>query len=114
MTRLRMTKELPMAHGEVIDGVWHPRFHNTKATGGRFQRGQPKYRNWVTPDGGAGPSGTGGFPAARGRYHLFVSLPCPRAPRTPLFRKLKDLEDVISMDVVEPIMGDEGWQFGPD
>ena len=44
-----------MAHGELIDGVWHTRFHNTKATGGRFQRGQPKYRNWVTADGSAGP-----------------------------------------------------------
>lgn len=103
-----------MAHGEMIDGVWHTRFHNTKATGGRFQRGQPKYRNWVTADGGAGPSGCGGFPAARGRYHLYVSLACPWAHRTVVLRKLKGLEDVISMDVVEPVMGDEGWQFGPD
>ena len=55
-----------MAHGELIDGVWHTRFHNTKATGGRFQRGQPKYRNWVTADGSPGPSGSGGFPAAPG------------------------------------------------
>jgi glutathionyl-hydroquinone reductase len=103
-----------MAHGELIDGVWHTRFHNTKATGGRFQRGQPKFRNWVTPDGSAGPSGEAGFPAARGRYHLYVSLACPWAHRTVVFRKLKGLEDVISMDVVEPVMGDEGWQFGPD
>jgi len=103
-----------MAHGEMIDGVWHTRFHNTKATGGRFQRGQPKYRNWVTPDGSAGPSGSGGFPAARGRYHLYVSLACPWAHRTAIFRKLKGLEDVISTTEVEPVMGDEGWQFGPD
>jgi glutathionyl-hydroquinone reductase len=103
-----------MAHGEMIDGVWHTRFHNTKATGGRFQRGQPKYRNWVTPDGSAGPSGSAGFPAARGRYHLYVSLACPWAHRTAIFRKLKSLEDVISMTEVEPVMGDEGWQFGPD
>jgi glutathionyl-hydroquinone reductase len=103
-----------MAHGEMIDGVWHTRFHNTKATGGRFQRGQPKYRNWVTPDGSAGRSGSGGFPAARGRYHLYVSLACPWAHRTAIFRKLKGLEDVISMTEVEPVMGDEGWQFGPD
>jgi glutathionyl-hydroquinone reductase len=103
-----------MAHGEMIDGVWHTRFHNTKATGGRFQRGQPKYRNWVTPDGSAGPSGSGGFPAARGRYHLYVSLACPWAHRTAIFRKLKGLEDVIGMTEVEPVMGDEGWQFGPD
>jgi putative glutathione S-transferase len=103
-----------MAHGEMIDGVWHTRFHNTKATGGRFQRGQPKYRNWVTPDGSAGPSGSGGFPAARGRYHLYVSLACPWAHRTAIFRKLKGLEEAISMTEVEPVMGDEGWQFGPD
>ena len=103
-----------MAHGELIDGVWHTRFHNTKATGGRFKRGEPKFRNWVTPDGSAGPSGTGGFKAERGRYHLYVSLACPWAHRTVVFRKLKGLEDVISMDEVEPVMGDEGWQFGPD
>jgi len=103
-----------MAHGELIDGVWHTRFHNTKATAGRFQRGQPKYRNWVTSDGSAGPSGSGGFPAAAKRYHLYVSLACPWAHRTIVFRKLKGLEDVISMDVVEPVMGEEGWQFGPD
>ena len=103
-----------MAHGELIDGVWHTRFHNTKATGGRFQRGQPKYRNWVTADGSPGPSGSGAFAAARGRYHLYVSLACPWAHRAIVFRKLKGLEDVISMDVVEPVMGDEGWQFGPD
>ena len=89
-----------MAHGELIDGVWHTRFHDTKKTGGRFQRGQPKFRNWVTADGSAGPSGTGGFAAARGRYHLYVSLACPWAHRTVIFRKLKGLEDVISMAAV--------------
>ena len=103
-----------MAHGELIDGVWHTRFHNTKATGGRFKRTEPKYRNWVTPDGSAGPSGTGGFEAERGRYHLYVSLACPWAHRTAIFRKLKGLEDVIGMTEVEPIMGERGWQFGPD
>ena len=103
-----------MAHGEMIDGVWHTRFHDTKSTGGRFKRTEPKFRNWVTPDGSAGPSGSGGFAAVRGRYHLYVSLACPWAHRTIVFRKLKRLEDVISMDVVEPMMGDEGWQFGPD
>ena len=103
-----------MAHGQMIDGVWHTRFHDTKSTGGRFKRTEPKFRNWVTPDGSAGPSGTGGFPAARGRYHLYVSLACPWAHRTVLFRKLKGLEDLISMSEVEPVMGEEGWQFGPD
>ena len=103
-----------MAHGQMIDGVWHTQFHDTKSTGGRFKRTEPKFRNWVTPDGSAGPSGTGGFAAARGRYHLYVSLACPWAHRTVVFRKLKGLEDVISMTEVEPVMGDEGWQFGPD
>src|SRR5436305_3028254 len=101
-----------MAHGELIDGVWHTRFHNTKATGGRFQRGQPKYRNWITPDGGPGPSGDGGFAAARGRYHLYVALACPWAHRTVIMRKLKGLEDVVSMSVVEPLYGAHGWKFG--
>jgi len=78
-----------MAHGEMIDGVWHTRFHDTKKTGGRFQRGTPKFRNWVTADGSAGPSGSGGFPAERGRYHLYVCLACPWAHRTVIFRKLK-------------------------
>jgi len=103
-----------MAHGMLIDGVWHTQFHDTKSTGGRFKRTEPKFRNWVTPDGTPGPSGESGFPAARGRYHLYVSLACPWAHRTVIFRKLKGLEDVISMSEVEPIMGDQGWQFGPD
>jgi glutathionyl-hydroquinone reductase len=103
-----------MAHGMLIDGVWQTQWHDTKSTGGRFKRTEPKFRNWVTPDGSAGPSGSGGFKAERGRYHLYVSLACPWAHRTVLFRKLKGLEDVISMTGVEPLMGDEGWQFGPD
>jgi putative glutathione S-transferase len=103
-----------MAHGMLIDGVWHTQFHDTKSTGGRFKRTEPKFRNWVTPDGSAGPSGEGGFPAARGRYHLYVSLACPWAHRTVIFRRLRGLDEVISMSVVEPVMGDQGWQFGPD
>jgi glutathionyl-hydroquinone reductase len=103
-----------MAHGHFVDGVWHAGFHDTKSSGGRFKRGQTNFHNWVTPDGGAGPDGESGFPAARGRYHLYVSLACPWAHRTVVFRKLKKLEDVIGMSVVEPVMGERGWQFGPD
>ena len=103
-----------MAHGQYVDGVWKTEWHDTTSTGGRFKRTEPKFRNWVTPDGSAGPSGSDGFKAERGRYHLYVSLACPWAHRTALFRKLKGLEEVISMTEVEPIMGDEGWQFGPD
>jgi len=103
-----------MAHGMLIDGVWRTEWHDTKSTGGRFKRTEPKFRNWVTPDGSPGPSGSDGFKAERGRYHLYVSLACPWAHRTVLFRKLKGLEEVISMTEVEPLMGEEGWQFGPD
>ena len=103
-----------MAHGMLVDGVWKTGWHDTKSTGGRFKRTEPKFRNWVTPDGSAGPSGSDGFKAERGRYHLYVSLACPWAHRTAIFRKLKGLEEVISMTEVEPLMGDQGWQFGPD
>jgi putative glutathione S-transferase len=103
-----------MAHGQYVDGVWKTEWHDTKSTGGRFKRTEPKFRNWVTPDGSPGPSGKGGFAAARGRYHLYVSLACPWAHRTVVFRKLKGLEDVIGMTEVEPVMGERGWQFGPD
>src|SRR6187431_886907 len=99
------TRRERMAHGQLVDGVWKSGERDTKATGGRFNRPATQFRNWVTPDGSAGPSGRGGFPAARGRYHLYVSLACPWAHRTIIFRKLKGLEDVISMDVVEPVMG---------
>ena len=101
-----------MAHGVFVDGVWHTEWYNTGNNGGRFVLAEPVFRNWVTADGGAGPSGRGGFAAERGRYHLYVSLACPYAHRTVIFRKLKDLESVISMSVVDPVMGDAGWQFG--
>jgi len=102
-----------MAHGHLVDGVWQTGRRNDPANAGRFKRPETKFRNWITPDGSAGPSGTGGFKAERGRYHLYVSLACPWAHRTIIFRKLKGLEDIISMDAVEPVMGD-GWEFGPD
>jgi len=101
-----------MAHGVFIDGVWQSQWYDTASTGGRFVPSEPLFRNWVTPDGGTGPSGEGGFPAAPGRYHLYVSLACPFAHRTIIFRKLKKLEEVISLSIVEPVMGDQGWEFG--
>ena len=102
-----------MAHGLFIDGVWQDQWYDTRATGGRFVPTEPVFRNWITPDGSAGPSGEGGFAAEAGRYHLYVSLACPYAHRTVIFRKLKKLESVISLSVVDPVMGDRGWQFGP-
>jgi glutathionyl-hydroquinone reductase len=101
-----------MAHGLYVDGVWHNQWYDTAATGGRFVPSEPVFRNWVTPDGSPGPSGTGGFAAERDRYHLYVSLACPYAHRTVIFRKLKKLESVISMSVLDPVMGEQGWRFG--
>jgi putative glutathione S-transferase len=98
--------------GQLIDGKWSTQWYDTKKTGGEFKRSQAGFRNWVTPDGSPGPSGTGGFKAEAGRYHLYVSLACPWAHRTLVFRKLKELEDLISVSVVSPRMPDEtGWNF---
>ncbi|MFH6781117.1 MULTISPECIES: glutathione S-transferase family protein [Methylobacterium] len=98
--------------GLLVDGVWHDRWYDTKETGGRFVRKDAAFRNWVTRDGTAGPSGEGGFPAEPGRYHLYVSLACPWAHRTLIVRALKGLEDAVSVSVVDPHMGHEGWVFG--
>lgn len=79
---------------------------------GGFVRQISSFRNWVTPDGSAGPTGEGGFAAEAGRYHLYVALICPWASRTLIGRKLKKLEDVISVSVVEPALSEQGWRFG--
>ncbi|MDQ0509718.1 glutathione S-transferase family protein [Ancylobacter amanitiformis] len=97
--------------GLLVDGQWVDKWYDTTSTGGRFVRTVTQFRNWVTPDGAAGPSGEGGFSAEAGRYHLYVSLACPWAHRTLIFRALKQLEDVISVSVVDPFMGAEGWVF---
>ena len=97
--------------GLLVDGVWHDKWYDTKASGGRFVRQDSRFRNWVTADGSPGPSGSGGFRAEPGRYHLYVSLACPWAHRTLIFRVLKRLEDVISVSVVHYHMAEEGWVF---
>jgi putative glutathione S-transferase len=97
--------------GLLVDGVWHDQWYDTKETGGAFKRADAVFRNWVTADGSAGPSGNGGFKAEAGRYHLYVSYACPWAHRTLMFRKLKKLEDMISISVVDWFMGSEGWEF---
>ena len=98
--------------GLLVDGVWQEEGHGVRTEAGRFVRPATRFRNWVTEDGSPGPSGEGGFPAARSRYHLYVSLACPWAHRTLIFRALKGLEDVVSLSVVEPLTGPRGWRFG--
>lgn len=97
--------------GLLVDGQWHDQWYDTKKTAGRFQRSEAQFRNWVTADGAPGPSGRGGFSAEAGRYHLYVSLACPWAHRTLIFRALKGLSDMIGVSVVHPFMGDQGWTF---
>ncbi len=98
--------------GLLVDGEWRDEWYDTSKTGGRFQRSTSSFRNWITPDGAPGPSGEGGFPAEAGRYHLYVSLACPWAHRTLIFRQLKGLADLVSVSVMDPFMGPEGWVFG--
>ncbi|MBO9442451.1 glutathione S-transferase family protein [Phaeobacter italicus] len=100
--------------GLLIDGIWHDQWYDTKSTGGAFKRSAAQFRNWITVDGRAGPTGRAGFAAESGRYHLYVSLACPWAHRTLIFRQLKDLSDHISISVVHPDMLDKGWTFAKD
>jgi putative glutathione S-transferase len=91
--------------GLLIDGVWKDEWYDTAKTGGRFVRGDSAFRDRVTADGSSG------FAAEPGRYHLYVSLACPWAHRTLIFRRLKGLEDAISLSIVDPHMGRDGWTF---
>ena len=100
--------------GLLIKGQWVDRWYDTDANKGHFARSESQFRNWVTADGSAGPSGEGGFKAEAGRYHLYVSLACPWAHRTLIFRKLKGLESMISVSVVNPLMAEHGWTFDDD
>ena len=97
--------------GMLVDGVWHDVWYDTKSTAGHFERSKAQFRNWVTADGSAGPTGSKGFKAEAGRYHLYVSLACPWAHRTLIFRKLKGLEGLISLSIVDPLMLENGWEF---
>jgi putative glutathione S-transferase len=97
--------------GLLIEGRWRDEWYDTESTGGEFVRESAAFRNWVTPGGAPGPSGEGGYAAAPGRYHLYVSLACPWAHRTLIFRALKGLEDTISVSVVHPHMLENGWEF---
>ena len=100
--------------GLLVDGVWQDKWYDTASSGGRFQRTTTAWRNWVTPDGAPGPTGTGGFAAESGRYHLYVCLACPWAHRTLIFRALKGLTPHIDVSAVHPDMLTEGWEFRTD
>ncbi|MGB7365807.1 glutathione S-transferase family protein [Carnobacterium jeotgali] len=100
--------------GLLVDGKWHDQWYDTEGNGGRFIRQESQFRNWITADGSAGPSGEGGFKAEPGRYHLYVALACPWANRALIMRKLKGLEEMISVSVVNPLMAENGWTFEPE
>ncbi len=98
----------------LVNGKWTEDWQPVQAKDakGGFVRQTSSFRNWVTPDGTPGPTGEGGFAAEAGRYHLYVALICPWASRTLIARKLKKLEDVVSVSVVEPALTEQGWRFG--
>jgi glutathionyl-hydroquinone reductase len=102
--------------GKLINGTWQTGEADRESTdsgSGSFDREDSAFRNWVTADGSAGPTGEAGFAAAGDRYHLYVSLACPWAHRTLALRRLKGLEDVLPLSVVNPLMGENGWSFEP-
>jgi putative glutathione S-transferase len=99
--------------GLLVNGEWKDVWYDTKSSQGRFIRSDAQFRNWVTADGGAGPSGKAGFRAEAGRYHLYVSLACPWAHRTLILRRLKGLEAMVSVSVVHWLMLEQGWTFAP-
>jgi len=91
--------------GLLVEGKWQDKWYDTKSTGGRFVRGESQFRDWITADGSSG------FKAESHRYHLYISLACPWAHRTLIFRKLKKLEEAISLSIVDPLMQENGWEF---
>ena len=98
----------------LVNGKWTEDWQPVQAKDekGGFVRQISSFRNWVTPDGRAGPSGEDGFAAEPGRYHLYVAYICPWASRALVARKLKKLDDIVSVSVVEPALTDQGWRFG--
>ena len=100
--------------GLLVNGEWRDAWYDTDGTGGAFERDTSRFRHWITPDGTPGPSGEGGFAAASGRYHLYVSLACPWAHRALILRALKGLEEHIGVSVVHPDMLGDGWELRDD
>ncbi|WP_099826667.1 glutathione S-transferase family protein [Oceaniglobus indicus] len=100
--------------GLLVDGEWQDKWYDTDKSGGAFQRQEASFRNWITADGSAGPTGKGGYKAEAGRYHLYVCYACPWANRALFFRALKGLTDLIDISAVHPHMLGEGWTFDTD
>ena len=97
--------------GLLVDGVWRDDWYDTETSGGKFVRSESGFRDWITHDGAPAPGRERGFKAESGRYHLYVSLACPWAHRTLIYRKLKKLEDLIQVSVVHHFLGKDGWTF---
>jgi putative glutathione S-transferase len=97
--------------GILRKGQWSSDWYDTDATDGDYVRDKARFRDWVTADGEPGPNGEDGYPAEAGRYHLYISHACPWSHRTTIFRSLKQLEDLISLSVVDPEMLENGWAF---
>jgi len=97
--------------GLLVDGKWHDKWYDTKSTGGKFVRSEAQFRNWITADGSAGPSGKGGFKSEIGRYHLYASYACPWVHRVLIYRAIKGLESVIGVSFVDWYMAENGWTF---
>lgn len=98
----------------LVNGQWTSDWHPSQSedSDGRFERQPSTFRHWVTPNGDAGPDGANGFKAEAGRYHLYVALTCPWASRALMVRKLKRLDEVLSVSVVDPRLTNRGWRFG--
>jgi putative glutathione S-transferase len=109
--RIYVQTEKEKSMGMLIEGKWQDVWYDTKSTKGHFKRSDSQFRNWITADGAAGPTGKAGFKAEPGRYHLYVSYACPWAHRTLIFRKLKKLEELIGVSVVDYVMLENGWEF---
>ena len=100
--------------GLLVNGKWHDQWYDTQSTGGKFERSTAQFRNWITKDGSAGPTGKAGFKAEAGRYHLYASYACPWVHRVLIYRKLKGLESTIDVSFVHWYMAEHGWTFNKD
>ena len=98
----------------LVNGEWSANWHPVQATdsNGGFVRQTSSFRNWITADGAAGPTGGAGYAAEPGRYHLYAALICPWASRALIARKLKGLDRIVTVSIVEPELSDQGWRFG--